>query len=84
MKLTAKLTTGWDYQNSSEFTAEKLHKSALNSGNYLQSIAEQVTEKNIENIYQLDKLFRRSTKGSKPMKQLVGALSAIPGDKKIT
>lgn len=84
MKLTAKLTTGWDYKNSSDFSAEKLHNSASNSVNYLQSIADQVAEKSIENVYQIDKLFRRSTKGSKPMKKLVGALSVIPEDKKIT
>ncbi|MDJ0729676.1 MAG: hypothetical protein QNJ33_06750 [Crocosphaera sp.] len=84
MKLTARLTVGWDYKNSSDFTAEKLHKLALNSNNYLQFIANQVTERNIKNVYQLDKLYRRSPKGAKPMKQLLGALSEIKCEQKIT
>ncbi len=60
MKLTAKLTADWDYKNSSGVPADKLHESASNSSDYIQFLSSELTEKNIDNIYQLEKLFRKS------------------------
>ncbi len=84
MKLTAKLTAGWDYKNSSGAPADELHESALNSSDYIQFLSSQLTEKNIDNIYQLEKLFRKSVKGSQPIKKLVGALTTLTVNRSLT
>ena len=77
MKLTAKLTTGWNNKKPKELTAKKLHEEALVTENYDESLCSQLTQKNIDQIYQLEQLFRKSTTGFKPIKQFIGALTAI-------
>ncbi|MDJ0582189.1 hypothetical protein [Crocosphaera sp.] len=77
MRLTAKLTTGWDDKNLLGISAEELHQSALNGDDYINSLFSLLNQKKIDNIYQLEKLFRKSSKGFKPIKKFVGALSTI-------
>ena len=77
MKLTAILTTGWDYENSTRLTANELHKAALEDGNYVEFLSSQLTQKKLSEIYQLEQLFRKSTQGFQAIKKFVGALILI-------
>ena len=83
MKLTAKLTSSWNYKNTTELTAEILHKKAIEHENYLEFLSSQFTQNNIHEIYRLDRLFRKSTRGFQPIKKFVGALSEIEDNKHI-
>ncbi len=83
MKLTAKLTAGWDYQNPPGLIARKLYKADLNDEDYIQFLSSLLIENNTEEIYQLEELFRKSTQGFKPIKRLVGALTSIADDKNL-
>ena len=84
MKLTARLTTGWNYE-SRESNAITMHELALSSGNnYIHSLSSQLTQKNINQIYQLEQLFRKSTTGFKPIKKFVGALTSIQNNNSLS
>lgn len=77
MKLKAKLTVGWDAQSSTGLTAKELHEAALEAGNYFEFLSRQLGQKEVGEIYHLDKLFRRSTQGSQPIKQFLGTLISL-------
>ena len=77
MKLNAKLTVGWDYKSPMRLTAKELHKAALEAGNYVEFLSRKLSQKEVTEIYQLEQLFRKSTKGFQPIKQFVGALISL-------
>ncbi|MDJ0718538.1 MAG: hypothetical protein QNJ54_30660 [Prochloraceae cyanobacterium] len=76
MKLTAKLTTGWDCENLTGLTATELHEAALSEGNYVEYLSSQLSQKQVSEIFQLEQLFRKNTQGFQPIKKFVGALSS--------
>lgn len=83
MKLTAKLTAGWGDKNPLGIAADELHTKAIHSSNYFQSLSSHLTHQKSQNIYQLEKLFRKNVKGFQSIKKFVVSLSTIPDDKTI-
>ena len=81
MTLIAKLTTGWDDPPPLGVTAFDLNEQAANSENYINSISEQLAKEHTKQIYCLDQLLRKSTKGFKPIKQFVGVLTTLTNNK---
>mgnify|MGYP001040311898 CR=1 FL=1 len=84
MKLRAKITTGWNYQKSKSWTAQQLHEAALRDENYLEFLSSQIQQHQISDIYHLDQLFRKNTRGFKPLKNFVATLSEIESDRDLT
>ena len=82
LKLTAKLTAGWDDENPTILTAKELHEAALEDGNYIESLSSQLIQNKSNEIYQLEQLFRKSTQGFQPIKKFVGALTLIEDQNK--
>jgi hypothetical protein len=78
MKLKAHLTVGWE--NSENISAYDLHNNALKTLNYSESLVKSITHDSIYEVYGVDKLFRRGSKGFGDIKKFFAALTEDTND----
>lgn len=82
MRLAAELTCGWQDDPDAPLAAARLHREiSARSGDYAELLACALRDAAPERrILGLDRLFRRRTGGSRPVRQLVGSLASLPDD----
>ena len=79
MQLAAKITVGWADIPRSQFSARELHNRAIAEPNYTKSLFHQLQLGTSDiTILGVDQLFRQTTSGMRPIRQLIGELSYLP------